>query len=253
MSKLLFLILILVMPSFSWAHDTTHIHPMITKRISDLIKQEDFISAYYELYVPHDSDGFRGVFWGKDRDLDDPNLTLEKLLKDNLSAYGSNIISLADKNKGVSHYDNVMDGVVQEDAPLLKAVDHFYNGKSGGGLSSDNSSILGAIPSDDRAMPFFIKSINWYNGYTEEARKRAYFIFGQSLHHVEDMSSPAHIHNDPHLTTIDAERDDYESWFLASEKRFPSTSGVGNKVDDYFGNINTYTTRPINKIEQAGS
>jgi hypothetical protein len=250
MSKVLLFVLILSATIKSFAHDTTHIHPMITKRVSDLIKNEDPGQAYYELHVENEDDSDRGLFWGKDRDLEIDYINaadgLSLLQDDNLSLYGNR--SQIDVDAGITYYDNVMDGVVQEDAPLLKAVDHFYNGSNGGGLSSDNSSILGAIPSDDRAMPFFIKAINWYNGYTEEARKRAYFIFGQSLHHVEDMSSPAHIHNDPHLTILESEKDDYEGWFLPTEKRFPSSDAQipGNKVDEYFGKIDTYMTKPIN-------
>lgn len=233
--------------TYGWAHDTTHIHPMITKRVSDLIAREDGTNARYsELYKKVDGQPLRGHYWGKDRDLDNlSELTnLDYLFEDQLGYYGDNS---ADNEIGFTHYDNVMDGVVQEDAPSLKVLNHFYHAKSGSELALNGYS-LNAIPSVDVAMMHFKKSISWYNGYTEAAKKRAYFIFGQSLHHVEDMSSPAHVHNDAHLTISDHEKDDYEGWFLPVQKRIDHIDGpsAGNKVDEFFGDIANYTIRPVN-------
>ena len=235
------------------AHDTTHIHPMITKKISDLISVTDKTTgAYSEIYLPNPLDPIeRGLYWGKDRDLDADELTLDILINDQLELYGKEDLTTDDINNGVSHYDNVMDGVVQEDAPVDKVLSHFYHATSGEPLSLNGVPVLTpsinglvpAVPSADKAMAFFAEAIEWYNGYTEASKKVGYFKFGQSLHHVEDMSSPAHIHNDPHLTIpTDAERDDYEGWFLPSEKRFKhSADETRNKVDEYFGDISDST------------
>jgi hypothetical protein len=48
------------------------------------------------------------------------------------------------------------------------------------------------------------------------------------------MSSPAHIHNDPHLDIFDSEKDDYEGWYLPFLK-------IDNGADlgAYFKSYNT--------------
>jgi len=198
-------------------HDTTHVHPLITKEISNLIKARDLLNAYseiYELNPVQDTNIFSDQLfnWRTDYDENNPGLEKNYLLDDQLNLY--------------THYNTVIDGVVQEDAPVTKVLDHFYHAATGEGLSLNGISI-GSTPSAERAMAFFNKSIVWFNGYTEESRQHAYFVFGQSLHHVEDMSSPAHIHNDLHLTFEESEKDDYEGWYLLQRTL---VSGVMNQL-----------------------
>ncbi|MCA1779688.1 MAG: hypothetical protein LC637_09965 [Xanthomonadaceae bacterium] len=65
-----------------------------------------------------------------------------------------------------------------------------------------------------------------YGLYADAARSAAMFHFGMALHHVEDMSSPAHVHNDPHLTFLAPERDDYEGYYLPYQRLPESLPGV---------------------------
>jgi len=221
--KLLSSFCFILMSAFSMAgfcHDTTHVHPLITREISSLIEKNDLlIKAYSDLYevkLVQDTNikAEQLTYWGTDYDEGIAVFRQSYIQKDQLNLY--------------THYNTVIDGVVQEDAPVTKVLDHFYHAATGEGLSLNGISI-GSTPSADRAMAFFNKSIGWFNGYTEESRQHAYFIFGQSLHHVEDMSSPAHIHNDPHLTFEESEKDDYEGWYLPQQKLT-----YGSILSDFF-------------------
>lgn len=205
----LFEMIVLFFTGYASGHDTTHIHPLITDKIADLIGSVDIDKAYGDLYLSDPNPDLGRVYWGKDHDLDEGVILNQSyLISDQLNDY--------------SIYNNVIDGVVQEDAPALKVIDHFYHAKDGIGLTAPF--IPANLPSSQRAMMFFNEAVDRMSGYHEESVKTAFFEFGQSLHHVEDMSSPAHIHNDPHLTFADEEKDDYEGWYLPQMKQ-----------DQYFG------------------
>jgi hypothetical protein len=255
MSKPITFLLVFVLSCNAYvaiAHDTTHIHPLITARISTLIDDSDADNAYQDLYEPNPTRNTniqaqnQRLYWGTDYDENRPGITDSYLLDDQVQFY--------------KQYNNVIDGVVQEDVPGSKAKHHFYQANSGIGLNTAFPYLFSGNPSASTAMSFFNQSIDLFDGYSEftttnqGAKNMAFFVFGQALHHLEDMSSPAHIHIDVHLTVTDSEKDDYEGWFLPTEKRFPSADAQipGNIVDEYFVNKNTYITRSINNIEQTG-
>ncbi len=102
--------------------------------------------------------------------------------------------------------DNIVSGVVLEDDPVQRVLEHFYHARSGVPLSST------ARSSRTRARELFHQSIALY-GDSVQAKEQAYFHLGRASHHVEDMSSPAHVHNDAHLVT-NAQTDDYEARWL---------------------------------------
>jgi len=204
---------------------------MITARTATLIQSTDTDQKYEEIYKDNPADPGHMLYWGVDHDVG-RSLTLPYLLEDNLVAY--------------TDYNTAMDGVVQEDAPVGKVLSHFYQATEGTELRLNGVS-LGGDPSATRAMEFFRKAISFY-GYTEEIKQHAYFIFGQALHHVEDMSSPAHIHNDAHLTFDETEKDDYEGWFLPTQKRFNAD------LDTYFSPTTVRAvTNPWNNIWGTGN
>lgn len=215
------------------AHDTTHIHPMITERTATLLENTDTDNKYEEIYENDPNNSNLKLYWGLDHD-NGRTLDLPYLVEDNLAAY--------------TGYNTVMDGVVQEDAPVGKVLSHFFHATRGIELRLNGLS-LGGNPSAETAMGYFHKAIGFYQGYTDEAKIWSYFTFGQSLHHVEDMSSPAHIHNDAHLTFSEEEKDDYEGWYLPTQKRFdgqltsyfsPTTvRPVSNPWNDIWGVANT--------------
>jgi hypothetical protein len=194
----LFFIMVLMFGALisAHAHDTTRINPLITDHIRELIKTTDTVNQPYEELYKTDGDGLT-VNWGED-----PILPFDAE-KENYSKF--------------TRYNNVIDGVVQEDVPDDKVLKHFYQTESGIPLT-----VVG-IPfsftnSEERAAELFAQSLDFYSGYTDVSRSMAFFKFGQALHHVEDMTSPAHIHNDAHLDFYDPERDDYEGWYLPTVK-----------------------------------
>ncbi|MCA1779690.1 MAG: hypothetical protein LC637_09975 [Xanthomonadaceae bacterium] len=108
------------------AHDTTHIHPLITEKVIELIENRDEAGSYQELYlaVPDPDNSNRRLYphWGNDWDTANPPAEID-----------------------------------------------------------------------------IVMNVDLYGLYADAARSAAMFHFGMALHHVEDMSSPAHVHNDPHL------------------------------------------------------
>ena len=96
------------------AHDTTHIHPLITDKIADLIRDTDNNKAYKDIHeLDPDKQEVQGMeqrlYWGTDFDAGKSaaELTQDWLLGDEgLSAFHAPL--------------NAMNGVVQEDVPSLK-------------------------------------------------------------------------------------------------------------------------------------
>ena len=194
----------------AYGHDTTHIHPLITSKIRQAIQDNDLnVDAYLDIYKlnpapisgPLPQDQF--LYWGTD-------FAPAPGLSDDLTPY-------------VETTKNTINGVVHEDVPSINVLDHFYHATSGIGLTLSE---LSGNPSSVVAMAHFNDAIDWYGKYTEDAKGTAFFEFGRSLHHVEDMSSPAHVHNDPHLTFYSPERDDYEGYYLPMQNRATRTKGV---------------------------
>lgn len=220
--KKIILVSFTLIPLNSVALDTTHTHPLVTKKISELIKDSDTAGSYFELYeiIPNVTPE-KYLYWGTD---DDPVGLTDPDAIDDPTGYLLDLDATPYAN-----YNNVMDGVVQEDLPATKVLNHFYHAESEDGLSL-NGGVLSIGPwhnSANTAMNYFNQSIMWMSGYdsveevdplglgfNSSAKKYAFFTFGQALHHVEDMGSPAHIHNDAHLVVEEDEKDDYEGWYL---------------------------------------
>jgi hypothetical protein len=197
-----------------FAHDTTHVHPMITEAIGELIKAQDGANeAYAELYKVAE-DGETRINWGNDADAlrgKEPQ-EIPKVMENNWSPYVTPT--------------TVINGVVQEDAPAFKVRNHFKHALSGVGLRSPLSD---GNPSDQIAMDYFRQGIDLYGRYSDEARSSAFYHLGMALHHVEDMSSPAHVHNDQHISVSAPDRDDYEGYYLPYQRLpavFPDVTGI---------------------------
>jgi len=224
-------IIVVTITTYSHGHDTTHIHPLITSKIRVLFQNADVAdSAYTDIYKldpnpqsgPSPQDQF--LYWGADFD----PFNAGEAVND-----GKSLTDFYQSGEGLdsyTRYNNVIDGVVQEDAPSLKVLDHFYHAKAGIGLSLP---VIPTKPSAMKAMAYFNEAVARMSGYHEESIKAAFFEFGQALHHVEDMSSPAHIHDDPHLTFSETEKDDYEGWYL------PQLKKVDPQLPAYFSGVST--------------
>ena len=121
------------------AHDTTHVHPLMSLEIAKLIKDKDITSgakAYADIYEPNPvsiegvDDSVNFLYWGTDFDpvgMADAIATnkplSEYLVKDRYED--------SDGNDLYSSYNNVIDGVVNEDRPVTNVVNHFYQAESG--------------------------------------------------------------------------------------------------------------------------
>ncbi|MFK5950992.1 MAG: hypothetical protein QM500_19745 [Methylococcales bacterium] len=249
--RIIKVVIIVAISTDVYALDTTHTHSIVTSKIADLLKTSDStVRAYEEIYqqVPVLFDGVpedqQRLYWGIDFDQRDFPST------GTITAKEDYLLDL--DAKPYTRYNNVIDGVIQEDMPATKVLKHFYQAESseGLGLVCDG---LTCTDSATIAMTYFNKSIEMMSGYdtVEEvattffkeidfsAKQHAFFIFGQALHHVEDMSSPAHIHNDSHLVSGD-EKDDYEGWYLPFLKisddvnlsRFFTDAGIDSETVD---------------------
>ena len=160
--------MILIMNGLAYAHDTTHIHPLITAKIAKLIKNNDAgNNSYEEIYRPVESpiyglpEGEERLYWGTDFDLAPPPV--------GFPVDGTQVKKedhLLDLDEApYTRYSNVIDGVVQEDIPATKVLNHFYQAETGKELTLNNVS-LGGVNSANTAMKYFNEAIEWMGGYS---------------------------------------------------------------------------------------
>ena len=101
--------------------------------------------------------------------------------------------------------DSIVKGIVMEDVPFPRVFNHFYHARTG--ISLLDTPFLDS--SSKRARYLFSIGLDMF-GYTQQSKQRAFYYFGRSLHHVQDMSSPAHVHDDAHIIDL-WQTDDYEA------------------------------------------
>lgn len=95
-------------------------------------------------------------------------------------------------------------GTVDEDIGA-RPINHFYNPVTG--LNTMPVSRMGAV---ERAEDFWRQALNRYRLGIDFGRAGAFQLLGRSLHMLQDMTSPAHVHDDPHVPPLDP--DDFEMW-----------------------------------------
>ena len=238
------------------AHDTNVTHPVLSLQAVRLIESKDKdIGAFAELYRKTKTANvidkqLYPLHWGV---WNSKGWKAESKFRifENMEA------AIADDDTGVYpriyqfNEVNVISGGVREDHPTSKVLNHFYHAYTAAPLIplvSDNSK--------ERAMQFLVRSINqygyevghdfnqddWYdvnddlkneinanNGEANKvyfAKQLAFQSFGEALHHVEDMSSIAHVQSDAHLLLpawvdwfgiIDEEKEDYEGLYVPNK------------------------------------
>src|SRR5690606_20608718 len=262
----------------AFAHNTNTTHTAITDQALALIKKDDEQSqAYSELYLEdseyHETKSpkqYKLRYWGAD-----PVFTQNDSENDDK----------ADFKAFTKQRLNVMDGVVMEDHPLNRVFSHFYHAYSGIPMTTgsywaatalavsrrillpfSDDELLGLFgknePSKRTGIRFFDQAVEVF-GYLDEeqdpegfrdmhqAKELGFWLYGHSLHHVEDMNSIAHVTNDMHLTEgaqVHGERDDFEAHYLPSKlwsnhaeirQLFNVAEGSGPK-----------TPTPINSFDQ---
>lgn len=136
----IYLISLLCLSVNTYAHDTTHIHPLITAEIARLIKNTDGTGAYFELYEPEPTQDPANpadqlLYWGTDFDPVGIATTTKPLQEylgnDETEPYLNGLLS------GYSPIaKNVITGVVYEDVPFTKVLDHFYHAEDESALTN---------------------------------------------------------------------------------------------------------------------
>jgi len=283
------LLIVIGMTSFvAMSHNTNVTHPVITLEAIRLIQAQDqsafqFTELYRMAKSPKNQIKQYPLHWGvwDEYKSGDSNRLTSAMIYANMDD------SKSDENASPTYnelYDNnevnVITGVVREDHPFTKVLSHFYHAYSGIPLTTATYSLTSALntTSKERAAQYFTSSINEY-GYEigsnvdpEEwdklsfddvrtsaspqglyfAKQLAFQTFGEALHHVEDMSSVAHVQNDAHLTinnlvdNASQEKDDYEGHYIPN-KVF-QFHGVNSGVEDQNWSLNTVKPTVISEL-----
>ncbi len=110
--------------------------------------------------------------------------------------------------KHLSSKSDARQGSVDEDK-RLRFFGHFYNPETGKGLKH---SPLG--PATVRAEKIWHEALSRYRAGQLQKTDGAFHSLGRVLHLLQDMTSPAHVHDDKH-----GDGDDFEDWGL---KHFPN-------------------------------
>lgn len=97
----------------------------------------------------------------------------------------------------------VGDGAEQEDVPATRSLGHFYNPET----DSAPWFALGSGPATSNARDQYQAAVAAYLGNDLVGTDAAFHRMGRALHFIQDMTSPAHTHDDDHATG-----DDFESW-----------------------------------------
>ena len=130
-------------------------------------------------------------------------------------------------------------GTVDEDKGG-RPINHFYNPITG--LNTMPLNIETALRRAERrwntAALLWRFGPRWRNG--------AYHMLGRSMHLLQDMTSPAHIHDDPHIPPLDP--DDFENW---GQTKYPIPSAIVPGLTPYVP-VGTVTL-PNGRVVQADS
>src|SRR6056297_345839 len=123
----------------------------------------------------------------------------------------------ADKKITNKQVNWIVEGSIEEDSPVLRCKNHFYNPQTGSGLDDGKYKLAPGIPaprwsdsSVDQSKPYYGGDYSWQSAiyyYQQEDYQKAFISLGHVLHLLEDMAVPAHVRNDAH-----EEGDPYESW-----------------------------------------
>jgi len=218
----------------SHAHNTNTTHPRITELAGDLIEAEDAMDPQYAELAQTQGSGqdVRRVWLGHN-----PGFTEADAGADSAARYPAFLER------------NVMGGIVREDDPVGRVFSHFYNGYTGDRMPLEGNfanfvtqvlqfgEFIDAEYTDSKevAVRFFDISVEVF-GYLEDdhaepAKPLGYWVFGRSLHHLEDMDSVAHVSSDPHLTIglpfEPLERDDFEGHYVPTKLWVPDALVTG--------------------------
>jgi len=119
----------------------------------------------------------------------------------------------------------LVDGSEQEDNPVYRSINHFYDPLTGRGLNLFGNQLGFSAPEwaskQGRQNELWGGDFGWTVGIKAlqaAEMNLAWTTLGHNLHLLADMGSPAHVHNDDHV-----EGDDYEIYvkaLLSTDKEF---------------------------------
>ena len=137
-------------------------------------------------------------------------------------------------NELLAHEERIAAGADQEDtikpAPLVPAVlEHFYHAPTGTALHVPGlSAFMNRFFSNarERGVDHWAAALKRYKA---DDKAEAYFLLGRSLHLMQDMHQPGHVHNDPHVPP----------------------EGAGGLLD-YVRGLNGHDLSPLEKTVESG-
>ena len=94
-------------------------------------------------------------------------------------------------------------GTEQEDVPATRSLGHFYNPET----DSAPWFALGSGPATTNSQDQYNEAVSAYLGNNLIGTDAAFHRLGRAIHFIQDMTSPAHTHDDDHATG-----DDFEGW-----------------------------------------
>lgn len=97
----------------------------------------------------------------------------------------------------------VGNGSDKEDVPATRSLGHFYNPET----DSAPWFALGSGPATSNSQDQYNAAITAYANNNFVGTDAAFHRMGRALHFIQDMTSPAHTHDDDHATG-----DDFEGW-----------------------------------------
>lgn len=125
---------------------------------------------------------------------------------------------------------DIRQGSIDEDA-LTRFCYHAYNPVNGRGwtdlLTGTCDVALIAGEARTAAVILFSDAVTAYRNGNRQGVGGSFHLLGRSLHLLQDMTSPAHVHSDIHLPTTERLTDDFEKW---GPTNFRNVSGVGPVV-----------------------
>lgn len=105
-------------------------------------------------------------------------------------------------------------GSDNEDVPFTRSLGHFYNPQT----NSAPWFALGSGPATTNSQTQYDAALSEYANNNLVGTDAAFHRLGRALHFIQDMTSPAHTHDDDHATG-----DDFEGW---GPSNFPAMSFV---------------------------
>lgn len=102
------------------------------------------------------------------------------------------------------YVSEVGEGSYAEDVPVTRSLGHFYNPET----DSAPWFALGSGPATQNSQDQFNAGVNEYANNNLVGTDAAFHRIGRALHFIQDMTSPAHVHDDQHAT----DDEDFEGW-----------------------------------------